>query len=373
MKTFKLITITLLAAQLLAACSDGEVQMTTTINRNGSCQRMVTFVADSATLVGSYDTSAPMIHLLTDSAWKKIWCIKGDTARHPYPMTLEQYVELRTLMVGRNLGDTLLVCAERRFASVEEMAAATPLRLNDEPLLPPVSFNKRFRWFYTYYTYEETYPCQNRLFAYPLGNFVEEDVACYWFTGEPEMMQGYSPAEKKETYDMVEEQCNKWVVANEVVAAFDAVAEIYDSLADVPLDKAAYMTHRDSLVQYALDNQFSFGDALDKLFSAYFHSHAYDAALASSSVEQQLEAKVEAFMSLMGLKVEYRLVLPGKIIDAGSGVVEEDGTVRYRLTGSRQIPGDYTIGATSRAVNLWAFIVTVLLLIAAIVFGFRKR
>ena len=369
MKTFKLIAVAAIAI-LAASCSDEQVQMTTIINRNGSCLRTLSFAADSATLVGSYDKSEHMIHLLADSAWSKSWCIKGDTARHAYPMTPEQYAELRASMADKNLGDTLLVCAERRFASVEEMDSAMPIRLNGEPLQPRVSFGKRFRWFYTYYTYEETYPCQSSLFAYPLGNFVEEDVARYWFTGEPEMMQGFSPAEKKETYDMVEEQCNKWVVANEVAAAFDAVADVYDSLSDVPLDKATYMAHRDSLVQYALDSHFSFGDALDTLFSAYFHSHAYDAALSSSSVEQQLEAKMEAFMALMGLKVDYRLVLPGKIVDAGSGVVEE-GSVRYRLMGTRQIPGDYTIAATSRAINVWAFILTALLLLAVVV-GLRS-
>ena len=168
MKTCKLILTILLAAQLLAACTDGEIQMTTTLHRDGSCQRMVVFAADSATLVGSYDTSVSMIHLLTDSTWKKTWCIKGDTARQAYPMTAEQFGELRASMVGKSLSDTLLVCAERRFASVEEMAAATPLVLNGEPLLPQTTLTKRFRWFYTDYIYEESYPSQRDLFVYPI-------------------------------------------------------------------------------------------------------------------------------------------------------------------------------------------------------------
>ena len=370
MKTCKMILTALLAAQLLAACTDGEIQMTTTIHRNGTCQRTVAFAADSATLVGSYDTSAQMAHLLTDSAWKKSWCIKGDTARHPYPMTLEQYGELRASMAGKDLSDTLLVCAERRFSSVEEMAAATPLRLIDEPLQPQVSLKKRFRWFYTDYTYEETYPCWSGFFPYPLSNFVDEEMAYYWFTGEPELMQGYSPLEKKETYDMVEEQCNRWLVANYVVAAYDAVVfegtgEMHDSLSDISLDKNAYRANRDSLVSYALDHQFSFGDDIDSLFISYFGDGVSVPAFASDRVEQQLERCQEAFMELPSFKVGYRLVLPGRIIDAGNGVLEE-GAVRYRLTGSRLIPGDYTIGATSRAINVWAFLLTALLIIVVL-------
>ena len=371
MKTVKVILAALLAAQLLAACSDGEIQMTTIINRNGSCQRMVTFAADSAALVGSYDTSATMAHLLTDSAWSKSWCIKGDTARHTYPMTLEQYGEVRASLPKDCPSDTLRVCAERRFASVEEMGGTPLLMLGDKPLMAQVSLKKRFRWFYTDYVYEETYPIQGQLFSYPLSKFVEDDVASYWFTGEPDLMQGHSPAEKKETDDMIEEQCDRWLVANYVAEAFDAVAEGYDSLPDMPMDKSAYLTHRDSLIDYALDCQFTFGDNIDTLFSGYFHSRAYEEAFASSKIEQQLDDKLDDFVDLMGLKVDCRLVLPGTIRDAGNGVMEQ-GAVRYRLTGNRLIPHDYTLTATSRATNVCAFILTALILLATIV-GLRVK
>lgn len=371
MKTVKVILAALLAAQLLAACSDGEIQMTTLINRNGSCQRMVTFAADSATLVGSYDTSATMAHLLTDSAWSKSWCIKGDTARHTYPMTPKQYGEVRASLPKDCPSDTLRVCAERRFASVEEMGSTPLLMLGDKPLMAQVSLKKRFRWFYTDYVYEETYPIQGQLFSYPLSKFIEDDVASYWFTGEPDLMQGHSPAEKKETDDMIEEQCDRWLVANYVAEAFDAVADGYDSLPDMPMDKSAYLTHRDSLIDYALDCQFTFGDNIDTLFSGYFHSRAYEEAFVSSKIEQQLDAKLDDFVDLMGLKVDCRLVLPGTIRDAGNGVMEQ-GTVRYRLTGNRLIPHDYTLTATSRATNVWAFILTALILLATIV-GLRVK
>ena len=366
MKTVKVILAALLAAQLLAACSDGEIQMTTTINRNGSCLRMVTFAADSAALVGGYDASAPLAHLLSDSAWDKTWCIKDDTARRPYPMTQEQYSEVRASLPKDCPSDTLQICAERRFASVEEMGGTPLLMLGDKPLMAQVSLKKRFRWFYTDYVFEETYPIQGQLFSYPLSKFVEDDVASYWFTGEPDLMQGHSPAEKKETDDMIEEQCDRWLVANYVAEAFDAVADDYDSLPDMPMDKSAYLTHRDSVIDYALDCQFTFGDNIDTLFSGYFDSRAFEEAFASSKIEQRLDDKLDDFVDLMGLKVDYWLVLPGTIRDAGNGVLEQ-GAVRYRLTGARLIPHDYTIAATSRATNVWAFILTALLLIGLMV------
>lgn len=170
---------------------------------------------------------------------------------------------------------------------------------------------------------------------------------------------------------MIEEQCNRWLVANYVAEAFDAVADGYDSLPDMPIDKSAYLTHRDSIVDYALNCQFTFGDAIDTLFSGYFHSQAYERAFASSKIERQLDTKLDDFVDLMELKVDYRLVLPGTIRDAGNGVLEQ-GAVRYRLTGNRLIPHDYTLTATSRATNIWAFILTALLLLGIIV-GIKKK
>jgi len=371
MKTCKLILTALLVAQLLAACTEQDIQMITTIHRDGSCQREITFTADSATLMGHPDAETLLSQSLSDSAWVKTWGIKGDTALHAYPMTPEQYSALRTSLPYDKLNDTLFIRAERCFASVEEMAATSILLFAGVPLLPQASLTKRFRWFYTYYTYQETYPVQSQLFVYPLSKFMDDSVASYWFTGEPDLMQGYSPAEKKETYDLLEEQRDRWLVANYVAAAYDAIVyegagEMHDSLSGLSLDEDAYLANLDSLVNYALDRHFSLGDDIDSLFKSYFGNEVSVPAFASDRVEQQFERSLNAFMELMSLKVDYRLVLPGRVVNVGNGVMEE-GAVRYRLTGSRLIPRDYTLTATSRAVNVWAFVITALVIILAVV------
>ena len=370
MKTSRFFSL-LAMAGLLASCSEQDIQMRTTIQRDGSCWREVSFTADSATLVGHPDAETQLLLVLSDSVWVKTWGIKGDTARHAYPMTVRQYGKLHTSLPTNNVADTLSIFAERGFSSVEEMAAAPIVLSAGMPLLPQASLTKRFRWFYTYYTYEETYLHQTQLLYYPLDKFLNDDEASYWFTGEPDLMQGYSPIEKKETYDMLEEQCDRWLVANYVAAAYDAVefkgtGEMCDSLYDLSLDESAYRANRDSLVSYALDHQFSLGDDIDSLFISYFGDGVSVPAFASSTIERKLDTCMNAIVELMSLKMDYWLVLPGKIVDAGTGILDE-GAVRYRLTGNRLIPHDYTITATSRAVNVWAFVVTILVILLAVV------
>ena len=64
--------------------------------------------------------------------------------------------------------------------------------------------------------------------------------------------------------------------------------------------------------------------------------------------------------------------MPGRIIDAGTGYCQND-TVFYQLTGERLIPHDYTITATSRDVNTWPNIVTMLAVIVLIVYSIRRK
>jgi hypothetical protein len=60
------------------------------------------------------------------------------------------------------------------------------------------------------------------------------------------------------------------------------------------------------------------------------------------------------------------------VVDAGTGVCR-NGTIFYPLTGERLIPQDYTITATSRVINIWAFIVTLLIVVLAIGSWFRRK
>ncbi|MBO6030387.1 MAG: hypothetical protein J6Q22_02855, partial [Prevotella sp.] len=55
------------------------------------------------------------------------------------------------------------------------------------------------------------------------------------------------------------------------------------------------------------------------------------------------------------------------------GVIEGN-LIRYKFSGERLIPHPYVISATSRVTNVWAFIVTFLVILLAIgSFLYRRR
>ena len=74
----------------------------------------------------------------------------------------------------------------------------------------------------------------------------------------------------------------------------------------------------------------------------------------------------------MNLEAPYILKMPGRVSDAGRGQIE-DGVIKYRFEGSFLIPGDYTITASSRVVNVWAFLLSGLVVVIAVGSFFIKK
>ena len=88
--------------------------------------------------------------------------------------------------------------------------------------------------------------------------------------------------------------------------------------------------------------------------------------------DNRLDEKYKYYSFLVMMKPTLDYVMPGKVIDAGAGVIDGD-VIHYRLGGERMIPGDYTITATSRVTNVWAFVVTILVVLLAVGSLFYRR
>lgn len=363
----------ILAAVLLivAGCTDNEMNMSTVVNRDGSCSRELAFVADSATLVGSNGFDGTMGYLIEDSLWKKSWRCKGDTT-YDYLMGEAVNDSLAKILASQTCGnkvlsDTVLLCAKRDFASVEEMAEASPFRLGEGELKSSITLSKRFKWFYTDYLYSETYPSQEALFRVPLSDYVDSAVAAYWFVGQEEKLPTYSPYEKKSFYDDIEKKVDKWLLACWINTACDVVADNYNALPHPPVSREHFDSLRDSITDYAASDNMEMMEDVTKIFSGYFHSDAYNDLFAEGSEgAAAMEEFVEQLLEVMTLRVDAQLMLPGRITHANIGIIEPQG-LSYRVSGERMIPGDYTVTAQSRATNVWAFLLTGLIMVLAIV------
>ena len=352
---------------LLASCSQESATMRTIVNTDGSCEREI-WTSPNLSKEGEAETENVFV---IDSTWTVGWSYRGDTVIHHEPLTAARYdsirQDLQRQQINKQVRDTVVSHAHRHFASVEEMAQASPFRLDGKPLCPTIKLEKRFRWFYTYYYYTETYPSQASMFSQPITNFMSEREAQFWFCGQPDLTAGESGAEAKGRLDELEERVGRWLNANLMYDACEAIVRHYDVVPSNSVSKTQFLALRDSLVRQASEAKFPIDEEMMMtLLRNTFHTDAFSPLLADSAiVGREMEQKTNSYLQLLMLKADYEVVMPGRII-SGNAFSAEGSSSHFRLTGERLIPGDFTLEVVSRDRHLWAFLLTALIVVLAI-------
>ena len=364
MKTSSFIGIAL-TTLLLTSCYQPDVVMHTIVNgkwdphsvHGPSCIREVTY-------------SNVMSQAQRDSLWA------GDNVRWSYPLpeclNTDAFGSTET-EIGE--GDTVSTRFWMPFWTVEEMSEQTPLQLNGVRLRSNARLDKRFRWFYTKYTFTETFYCVGDTFKLPVTDYADKAEISYWFTGRPNLIQGLSGAEASQKLSDMEPKITKWLNDNLFKTCFDFIVAHYDSIANPPVSRERFIELHDSLVNTLIAGQDDILDIQpDVAFSRFFHSDAYAIFFDDETpCGQALNREFTNCLNIFWFNVPYTLTMPGKVIDAGNGTLQPNGSVFYPLTGERLIPADYTITATSRQTNLWPCIISLLLLLLIGIFMYWKR
>ena len=356
MKTNSFYGFLIVAAMLLASCQQSQVKMHTIIHADGTCSREV-----------SYN------NVMTKEKRDSLWNGKtGPSLPLPENLNIDGFSETKT-EIGK--GDTVTTTYSCHFASVEEMSNKNPVLLNNARLKSKAKLEKRFRWFYTEYTFTEVFECVGDTFKLDVSQYADKDIVSFWFTGEPNLLKGLNGAEASQKINEVEPFVSDWLNDNFYKVCFDYVVDHYDSIPNPPVSKERFCELHDSLANYLLkDEVFIIGGEPADKFKNFFHSDAY-AMFFNEDTAYGKELNKELFnrLNIFEFSIPYTLSMPGRVTDAGRGIQVGD-IISYPLTGERLIPQDYTITATSRVTHIWAYIVTLLVVLLAVgSFLYRKR
>jgi len=376
MKTNSKIIAVMMLALFMASCSSKDDRMLTIINADGTCSREYTFRTTQRWLgippEEDYDS-------IVDKTWERTWSVIGaDSVRYPVPLTEAQLDAMQKQDFSKPLGNMLMVHAKKNYKSVGEMSAEI-FRSEDYHLkrVKDIKANskleKRFRWFYTDYTFTETFAySDSTLFPIPLSEYLSADTASFWFTGQPDLTRGLTGSEQKDILDGIEEKVEKWTNANWFTEIYRAIAENYDSIQNPPVSKEEFVRKCKVLVKQPeqmrlLPEHYGTKGGIGTVFREYFQTDVYDQFIES------YDGRLDLYIQLFSFAPGYDLVMPGTVTDAGMG--EYDGKViHYRLSGGMMIPDVYTIRATSRKVNIWPCVLSVLIILLAIgSFLYRRR
>ena len=361
------------AVLFIASCTQ-PTDMLTVINSDGSCYREFAENADSAFLMGdiSYEHNPFVTDI--DSTWKIAWSFKNSGLRTDFPLSKTVFDSISKITTnnsraeGKTSKEHILVFARRNYKSVDEMDSTFKLKCSNEwsDLKVKHSLEMKFRWFYTFYTYREIYPKIETKMIIPIEKYLSHSEAMYWFTGEPNIMAGLNGVETREYAGEIETKFRQWFNENTWDAEYKVLLANYDKMKNPPVSKIRLANLMDTIFKAKVNQAEEF--KVEHILDDYFKTNAFSTfwkAGNSPMGKYEKDLNEQGFVKYFSKYFTYKLLLPGKITRPNNAVVQGD-TLVWKLSAYRMIPADYVIEAQSRKANVWAFILTGLILIVAV-------
>lgn len=362
MKKIAIRLFAILMAVFFYGCPSGEgpYHMYTKIRPDGSCYREFIRSADSAFVSG--DTSANPFPMKIDSSWKITYYkrMTGDTSRFAN-------LPPRNAIKKDSTDFTWFAIAKKEFASVKELAKS--FRFDDsewDSIVPDIVFHKRFRWFYTYFEFRETYKPVNPFNKVPIADYLSEQEIAALYGEDRELYRGKNGYEIRSLLSDLNDRADKWLNHSFYEEIYALYIKHFDLFKGVPVDAAAFAMQKDSIYKYYFneDTVDMFDKDFNKMLDQHFHTKAFTKA-ATGEFDKQIERELPDFMKYSGVELNYRMSLPGKIIGTNAPFLNQD-TLSWKVDEDRFYFQDYPLNATSRKPNYWAFAVTAVVVILAV-------
>jgi hypothetical protein len=323
---------------ILTSCFSENYRIITHVDRDGSCRREIRTTADSIPGLFPYDLA---------SGWE---------------------ISQTDTVVNEHLSDKVKknIKVGKKFGSVDALSSG--LRRDIHFPTPKESLKKRFRWFYTYYAFTAVYPEISEKGHVSMDKYLNKNEQKLYLRGDLSAYRGMSGMELKEALDDIEKRFMKWYSRSLYEESFEVVQH-YLSV-NPPLSSVKDTLF--SIHEKQLGEMPGISDVcrmLDKYFATDRFSKLY--AGNGAEMDNMLEERAKVTDELMNFDIRYERTLPGKIITANTDL-QNDGVLAWKVNLFRFLADDYTLTAESRAVNVWTFVATLLLVVFA-GYCFRRR
>lgn len=377
MKTNKQLFLFLTCLCALTSCIEHD-DMLTVINPNGSCYKEFGNTTGSDFMLGKNLAEQKFFPVIIDSTWAITWTLEDSTQiSTEFPLRQAALDSIKALMPDEIDDKTKKVqkkkpvfdvMIRRTFKSVEDMAKNFRLNPLHEWSKMKVDYRleKKFRWFYTYYTYTETYPKIETKFKTPVDSFMTKEEATFWFTGVPNIFKGMNGIELREAIGELEEKCNLWFAKNMWNNEFEVLLANYNLMKNPPVTLDSLANCKDELFNSKVKDDKDFD--MEKILNGFFKTKSFSVyweTKESPLKKHEKDFEEQEFVALFTKEFNYKLCMPGRITPIENVVLSGD-TIHWKLTAYRMLYDDYVIAAESRKANIWAFIVSGLILALAI-------
>jgi hypothetical protein len=314
-----------------------EHKITTTVNADGSCERKIAVQSDNDSL------PALSYPLQRDGSWN-IEKGRPDTA----VSTKKKYS----------------ITATKRFQSVEDLNKEYEGSPDSKKLQVSVSCVRRFRWFYTYLRYTETYQVHFPYVRLPFAPYLTEDE-----------VRRYQNGEKSDT---LEKKAKAWYQHCLFEDFYSQITDAANRLGDSSMTVALLNSHREAIYD-SLIGQEKGGGSTDDVINQLL-------AILKTKAVQRLRAVIDSASRSItekegasiqgGDDYNNAVIMPGLILETNT--VDISGNkATWRTSSDRLKLRPFEMSVESRIVNTWAFVVTgiglLLLVVGITVLGYRAK
>ncbi len=349
------IILSISAACLLMAC-EHSVSTGTIVHEDGSLERSVTFQR-AKTKPDSVEVA--FFNVDSSKGWTQDSVLIPSNSPKKQSVTAEYRDTIRTEYAERFV---------KHFESVEAVNRA----MNTDSAIFHIEsrFEKKFRWFYTYMVYSDTYKSINRYKRVPLSDyFAKED---YEFIQRlPSESAKISKADSLYLDHLNEKLSDQYLERayfEELYVILEGILQRRESdrrLVDTLHDRKEKLFYR--LKDEATDNS----DVIAAMDSIGIQLSAAERD-EYKRLTKQHEYQLAGFFAAASGKYVHHIQMPWPVVTSnadsvvGNSLFWKPPVVKFLVT-------DYTMQAESRKLNYWAVIVSGVFIVAAGVLVFRRR
>jgi hypothetical protein len=360
-----------LIAFVLISCNDKNFNMSTEILKDGSCIRKFTATADSAFMVG--DTNYNPFPVKLDHNWKISYVHPDSSGKVSNVWPVKSWISNKDTSIRTRGLREMKISVTRKFSNVKAMQDSFLYSKDWENVHPKITLEKKFKWFYTTYSFREIYPKYNMLNYVPIEKYLTRDDLKWYFSENPKFPAYLTGKEIKDTLDHIDKQVNAWLGKNIFEESFLQLTTGIQKFEPGNPYLQKIILAKDTLFQLFNSDKPLEGDLgkaiqkhlkIKKIFINY---------KTEKEIDDFSKDKTDAIFATIGKQSDYELVMPGNIIETNSNLLDAK-KLNWKIDGDRFFFLDYEIYAKSRVANVWAFVLSgIFIVLVVLSFFIRKK
>lgn len=330
MKRNNFIRIVSLIIILLAVGFTGckkEYKTTTKINYDGSCDRIIVARIDSAGI---------------------------NNIAFPFPKDKRWDVQYKKLE-----NDTQKVyVAHKKFENVNDINEELA---NEKKFGLTIKFEKKFRWFFTYFNYRETYKAYNQFNHIPLESYLSPGDYNLYLSGD--------------TSQTLKQKLDFFFEENLYEEFFSQFSSELDKLQPKVIMSEQLLNKKKELKESLITGSGEVDEVLKTIENMFNIKQASILKPVIDRIMLRINDKIEKMFNYDGVYTN-EVIMPGIILNTNANTIEANKVI-WRFNENRFCYVDNEMLVESRAINMWAIYVTIavvaILIILLIVPRLRKE